>query len=113
MQHNYRLLGTALLRRRPATNTFTRGLSSSPLWEEEKKTNGIGSTGKDHVTRTKDEKGVYAEASQAGIAARESGDRDNATSERDDHHNNEKAKKEYPKAPDPIMGMNDERGHEI
>ncbi|KFY90941.1 hypothetical protein V500_04879 [Pseudogymnoascus sp. VKM F-4518 (FW-2643)] len=112
MQHNYRLLATALQCRRPATTGLTRGLSSTPLWERGTKTHGIGSTGKDHVTRTKDKNGVYVEASKAGIAARESGDPDTATSERDNHHCNEKAKTEYPKAPDPVVGMNDERGHE-
>ncbi|OBT64390.1 hypothetical protein VE03_05721 [Pseudogymnoascus sp. 23342-1-I1] len=113
MQHNYRLLATARrLWRRPATTPVTRGLSNTPLREKEIKTHGIGSTGKDHVTRTKDKKGVYVEASKAGIAARESGDPDTATSEKDDHHSNEKAKTEYPKAPDPVVGMNDERGHE-
>lgn len=76
------------------------------------KTHGIGSTSKDHITRTKDKKGVYVEASKAGIAARESGDPDTATSEKDEHHSNQKAKAEYPKAPDPVVGMTDERGHE-
>lgn len=112
MQHNYRLLATALQRRRPTTTSITRCLSNTPLWERGIKTNGIGSTGKDHITRTKDKKGVYVEASKAGIAARETGDPDTATSEKDDHHSNEKAKTEYPKAPDPVVGMNDERGHE-
>ncbi|OBT79612.1 hypothetical protein VF21_01329 [Pseudogymnoascus sp. 05NY08] len=112
MQHNYRLLATAFLRRRPGTTVVTRSLSNTPLWKREIKTHGIGSTGKDHITRTKDKNGVYVEASKAGIAARESGDPDTATSERDNHHSNEKAKAEYPKAPDPVVGMNDERGHE-
>ncbi|KFY13183.1 hypothetical protein V491_06489 [Pseudogymnoascus sp. VKM F-3775] len=112
MHHNYQLLATALLCRRPATATAIRGISSTPLREKEIKTHGIGTTGKDHITRTKDKKGVYVEASKAGIAARESGDPDTATSEKDEHHSDQKAKAEYPKAPDPVVGMTDERGHE-
>ncbi|KFY43201.1 hypothetical protein V495_04095 [Pseudogymnoascus sp. VKM F-4514 (FW-929)] len=112
MPNNQRLLATGLLCRRPATTVVTRGLSNTPLWEREMKTHGIGSTGKDHITTTKEKKGIYVEASKAGIAARESGDPDTATSERDNHHSNEKAKLENPKAPDPVVGMNDERGYE-
>jgi hypothetical protein len=87
-------------------------LISTRLWTRGIKTHGIGSTSKNHITRSKDDKNVYVEAAKAGIAARESGDPDSATSERDTQHCNEKAKIDHPEAPTPVVGMNDERGHQ-
>lgn len=110
MFSNPRLLAKAFHRPTRVTSTITRGLSGSLSGKKEKKAKGIGSTSKDHVTRVTEGHNTQVEASKAGMAARESGDQGCATSERDPQHCNEKAKLDHPEAPDPVMGMNDERG---
>lgn len=105
---NSRLLSRAY-RSIPVTTTIRRSLGGSQINRKEKTAKGIGSTSKDHIART-DDHNVQADASNAGKAAKESGGKDDATSERDTHNSNEKAKKDHPEAPSPVVGMNDERG---
>ena len=42
--------------------------------------------------------------------AESSGQKSSATSEKDTGNNNERAQKDHPEAPGPVIGMNDERG---
>ena len=54
---------------------------------------------------------VHASASQQGKAERASGSTSSqATSQRDVRDNNKRAKEEHPEAPEPVIGMNEERG---
>lgn len=54
---------------------------------------------------------VQSGASQAGREEKAAGStHSQATSQKDLRKNSERAKKEYPEAPEPIIGMSDERG---
>lgn len=55
---------------------------------------------------------VQKDASNAGFAERAKGAQSGsgAVSGRDEKNMNEKAKKDHPEAPGPVIGMNDERG---
>ncbi|RMJ26809.1 hypothetical protein PHISP_02351, partial [Aspergillus sp. HF37] len=53
------------------------------------------------------EAGMKEQAESHGIA---NNTKSHATTERDGLHHQRKAKKEHPKAPEPVIGMNDERG---
>jgi hypothetical protein len=89
----------------PATyRAFSSALAAKGV--EGKKYNG------EHVLDRKDEKDVQSSASHSGIRKRQEEDQNHSTamSERDIGGLSEKAKKEHPEAPDPIIGMNDERG---
>lgn len=68
--------------------------------------------GEECVLDRKDEKDVQSSASHSGMRKRQENDQDHsvALSERDRGAHNEKAKEEHPEAPDPIIGMNGERG---
>jgi len=111
MLQNSRLLAKAFRRTSLTSTTITRQLSgSASRSEEEGKAKGVGSTSADHVTRTTDTHNVEIDASKAGEAAREKGGEDGATSERDVNRSNEKTQQDYPEAPRPVVGMNDERG---
>jgi len=103
MLPNTRLLARAFHRAQVVTTTHTRALSASPLnlaWE--------GSKPEDHATETSDTNNVQIDASKEGKAERSSSEGSGASTEKD--HGNEKAKKDHPEAPGPVIGMNDERG---
>ena len=58
-----------------------------------------------------DELDVQNSAVQAGKKERaEAEERSSATNEKDYGNQNEKAQKDHPEAPGPVLGMNDERG---
>jgi hypothetical protein len=77
-----------------------------------RKLEGKKSDGNEHVVDRKDELDVQSQASQSGMRKRQEDDQShsNATSERDNGAQNEKAHSQNPKAPKPLIGMNDERG---
>lgn len=91
-----------------SNDTHIQGTSSSVVISEWFKV-------KDGMTQQRSDHNLLHDACRAGRAARASGQSSSATSERPEGVGNEnpnrKAEKEYPKAPKPVIGMNDERGH--
>ncbi|KAI9724674.1 MAG: hypothetical protein M1828_003543 [Chrysothrix sp. TS-e1954] len=76
---------------------------------------GEGKAGsKEHVTDKPTTDGKYnvqSSASKAGQEERAKGsEQSQATSQKDVRNNNERAEKEHPEAPRPVIGMNEERG---
>jgi hypothetical protein len=69
-----------------------------------------GSGPKDHITRTNDSHNTQIDAAKDGAADRASSDGSTAATEKNKEDYNAKSKETHPKAPDPIIGMNDERG---
>ena len=69
-----------------------------------------GSKPKDHITRTDDSHNTQIDAAKEGAADRASSNGSTAATEKDKGDNNSKSKETHPKAPDPVIGMNDERG---
>ncbi|KAI9697747.1 MAG: hypothetical protein M1836_004423 [Candelina mexicana] len=64
-----------------------------------------------HVTDKPEELNVHSSASASGKRQKATGDgQSSATSERDPKNDNERAQKDHPEAPGPVIGMNDERG---
>ena len=53
---------------------------------------------------------IQRDNSAEGMKAKENGYGGCATTEKDLHHSNSKAREEIPEAAQPIIGMNDERG---
>jgi len=110
MLPNTRLLARAFHRIAPVTGE--RALSTSAVtrkWE--------GRQPEEHATRTNDGHNVQTDAVEGGKQERAKGEGSQASSEKDvrgrpgmDETSNEKAKKDHPEAPGPVIGMNDERG---
>lgn len=108
--------------RRPATtiSTLTKASSSSllstthPRFASSYAGGWEGRKPDEHVTNRKDELDVQSSASQSGkkerAAAGGSEQSSSATTEKDHGNQNEKAHKDHPEAPGPVLGMNDERG---
>ncbi|KZF23654.1 hypothetical protein L228DRAFT_246487 [Xylona heveae TC161] len=72
---------------------------------------GKDETDRKHATDKSDTLDVQSEAVARGKSSREAGGpQNNATSEKDLNRSNKRAKEEHPKAPEPVIGMNDERG---
>ena len=71
-----------------------------------------GENTKEHVTNKSGELDVQSAASKSGKGDRIADEKHSsqASTERDQGHKNEKAKKDHPEAPGPVIGMNDERG---
>ncbi|KAL5346729.1 hypothetical protein ACLOAV_008436 [Pseudogymnoascus australis] len=71
----------------------------------------------DDMTQKRYDHNILHDACRAGEAARASGQSSSATSEKPEGVGNEnpnrKAEEEFPRAPKPVMGMNDERGHRL
>lgn len=66
---------------------------------------------RDHVTNSDNELDIQSSASKSGKQQRaEESHPTSAATEKDTGNNNEKAKKDHPEAPGPVIGMNDERG---
>ncbi|MCJ1374443.1 hypothetical protein MMC20_005675 [Loxospora ochrophaea] len=65
----------------------------------------------EHVTNREDELDIQSGASKSGKRDRavDSG-HSQATTEKDHGSQNERAAKDHPEAPKPVIGMNDERG---
>lgn len=76
--------------------------SVSKKWE--------GSKPKDHITETDDSHNVQIDGAKGGATDRASSDGSIAATEKDSGKSNQKAEAEHPKAPAPVIGMNDERG---
>lgn len=91
------------LNRTKARSLSTASFRLSSTWE--------GRQASEHVTNSNDELNIQSSASSSGQKSRanDSG-HDSATSEKDHGNQNEKAKKDHPEAPGPVIGMNDERG---
>ena len=68
-----------------------------------------GRHGDDHAVK-RDPLDVQADASQQGMKEHEQGTGGQATSRKDEVQNNKRAKEEFPEAPEPVIGMNSERG---
>ncbi|KAL9047727.1 MAG: hypothetical protein Q9206_006514, partial [Seirophora lacunosa] len=67
----------------------------------------------EHVTNRDDELDVQSGASKSGARQRARDDEhegSSATSQKDPGNQNEKAQRDHPEAPGPVIGMNDERG---
>lgn len=76
--------------------------NSKPGWE--------GRHGDDHAVK-RDRLDVQGDASQEGMKQHEEGkEGSQAISRKDEGSHNERAQKDHPKAPQPVIGMNDERG---
>ncbi|KAI9771943.1 MAG: hypothetical protein M1835_006336 [Candelina submexicana] len=74
-------------------------------------TSNYGTKQDRHVTNKPDELNVHSSASASGKRQKATGDgQSSATSERDPKNDNERAQKDHPEAPGPVIGMNDERG---
>lgn len=74
---------------------------STPGWK--------GRTPDDHVVHRKDELDVQSQASQSGMREHESGNSESqGLNRKDEGQYNKKAKQDHPKAPEPVIGMNDE-----
>ncbi|KAL8712721.1 MAG: hypothetical protein Q9225_006890 [Loekoesia sp. 1 TL-2023] len=89
---------------RPFSTSLLRPANSSS-WE--------GRQPSEHATNRKDELDVQSGASKSGARQRANDDEhegSSATSQKDPSNQNEKAKKDHPEAPGPVIGMNDERG---
>lgn len=71
-----------------------------------------GRQSSEHVTNQDQELDIHSSASKSGQRQRAEGDgRDSsAATEKDPGNQNEKAQKDHPEAPGPVIGMNDERG---
>ncbi|KAL9045828.1 MAG: hypothetical protein Q9214_001200 [Letrouitia sp. 1 TL-2023] len=73
-----------------------------------------GRPASEHVTNRDDnEPDIQSSASKSGKKERAGESRyvgSGATNEKDIGNQNEQAKKDYPEAPGPVLGMNDERG---
>lgn len=108
MLPNSRLLARAFHRvpLSVASSNQVRTLSNSApraAWE--------GSKPEEHVVRESDVHNIQQDASKDGKAERASGDNpDGSTIEKDVGSENKKAKEDHPEAPEPVIGMNDERG---
>ncbi|PQE25618.1 hypothetical protein CJF30_00000333 [Rutstroemia sp. NJR-2017a BBW] len=106
---------TTILPRLPQRTILptARAFSNTPLHQT---SNWKGSPTKDHVTEDGDKYNVEHDGSKLGREERAEGGTgegtSNATSiaEKDGLNSRSKAKKEHPKAPGPIIGMEDERG---
>lgn len=93
-----------------------RTLSTTPLRSSDNKPNSPSWSGRqpsEHVTNRNDELDVQSGASKSGARQRVEDDQhegSSATSQKDPGNQNEKAKRDHPEAPGPVIGMNDERG---
>lgn len=89
----------------PATKSryLSTSLPRSAGWE--------GRKGDEHVTNRDHELDVQSSASKSGARQRAGeGPTSSAANEKDIGNQNAKAKKDHPEAPEPVIGMNDERG---
>ncbi|KAL8995885.1 MAG: hypothetical protein Q9188_006704 [Gyalolechia gomerana] len=87
------------------TSTPHPAAPNSPTWD--------GRQPSEHVTNRKDELDVQSGASKSAARQRTQDDEhegSSAASQKDPGNQNEKAKRDHPEAPGPVIGMNDERG---
>ncbi|KAL8697401.1 MAG: hypothetical protein Q9201_007140 [Fulgogasparrea decipioides] len=90
---------------RPFSTASLRAAENEPGWS--------GRQPSEHVTNRKDELDVHSGASKSGARQRYTDNEhegSSAASQKDPSNQNEKANKDHPEAPGPVIGMNDERG---
>lgn len=93
----------ALSRSRPFFAGTIRPAAGTDDWD--------GRQPHEHVTNSENELDIQSSASKSGKRQRaEESHPTSAATEKDTGNNNEKAKKDHPEAPGPVIGMNDERG---
>ena len=69
-----------------------------------------GRTPDDHAVHRKDRLDVQSDASQSGMEEHQTGESGSqGLNRKDDGQYNKKAEKDHPEAPQPVIGMNDER----
>ncbi|KAL8769638.1 MAG: hypothetical protein Q9209_004435 [Squamulea sp. 1 TL-2023] len=94
------------------SSPFLRTLTTTP----QSHANSPGWSGRqpsEHTTNRQDELDVHSGASKSGARQKIEDDEhegSSAASQKDPGNQNEKAKKDHPEAPGPVIGMNDERG---
>ncbi|KAI4126380.1 MAG: hypothetical protein LQ338_003776 [Usnochroma carphineum] len=104
------------LSRRLHSLSTTRSLSTTPFLANSPKDNSGGWTGRqpaEHTINRTDELDVHSGSSKSGHRQRATEDEhegSSAASQKDPGNQNEKAKRDHPEAPGPVIGMNDERG---
>ncbi|KAI9882140.1 MAG: hypothetical protein M1823_006117 [Watsoniomyces obsoletus] len=99
------MLSRSILTRQLPTTIRTFTTTASPRgWK--------GSDPSEHITNSTDNLDVHSEAATAGREDRSKGKDGLAQSatESEARNSNERAKKDHPEAPGPVIGMNDERG---
>lgn len=69
-----------------------------------------GSKPKDHISRTEDSNNTQIDAAKGGASDRATPHGSTAAAEKSKEGNKQKTKEDHPEAPDPIIGMEDERG---
>ncbi|KAL8893663.1 MAG: hypothetical protein Q9192_005042 [Flavoplaca navasiana] len=90
--------------------------TTHPLSEPNNSPSWSGRQPSEHVTNRTDELDVHSGASKSGARQRvEDNEHEgsSATKQKDPGNQNEKAKRDHPEAPGPVIGMNDERGGHI
>lgn len=116
LRHQTRLIQSKLAMLRQSASAVSAVLRPSLIRSFSQSTRMLkapnGASPEIHTTNKKDELDVQSSASKGGKRDRVADDKSSssAASERDKGNNNEKAKKDYPEAPGPVIGMNDERG---
>ncbi|KAL8737403.1 MAG: hypothetical protein Q9181_001710 [Wetmoreana brouardii] len=99
--------------RLPTRRLLLRRFSATPLRAAENEPGWSGRQPSEHVTNRKDELDVHSGASKSGARQRITDNEhegSSAASQKDPGKQNEKAKRDHPEAPGPVIGMNDERG---
>ena len=114
MSNKISSLAAMLHQSQPLARSFLRSQASSrrAFSQTSQTLQTEGQKPKDHVTDKPHELDVQSAASKSGKRDRlaDTDGPSQATSERDQGSNNERAKKDHPEAPGPVLGMNDERG---
>lgn len=90
------------LRRLTSSQPEQTKYDSTPGWK--------GRSPEDHVVHRQDELDVQSQAAQSGMKEHQSGQTGSqGLNRKDEGEFKKKAKQEHPEAPDPVIGMNDER----
>ena len=93
------------------TLTPSRNLSAATILRATGTKDWDGRQPQDHVTNSDNVLDIQSSASKSGKQQRAEGSHpDSAATEKDTGNSNERAKKDHPEAPGPVIGMNDERG---
>ena len=88
---------------RPFASSTLRSAEATKDWE--------GRQPEEHVANQDHHIDIHSSASVEGRNERSSGSRgESASTEKDHKTGNQRAKKDHPEAPGPVIGMNDERG---
>ena len=94
------------LRRFSSSKPSDTDHASTPGWK--------GRTPDDHAVHRKDRLDIQSDASQSGMKEHQTGESGSqALNRRDDGQYNKKAEEDHPEAPQPVIGMNDERKYRV